>query len=65
MRQLSNWARVGRGNEACAATAYQPLLNLLGLKADMAVTGALMVGYPKVKYKRLVDRNPLQVTWVN
>ncbi len=49
--------------EACAAAGYQPLLNLLNLPEDMAVTGGLMVGYPKYTYKRLVDRNPLQVTW--
>lgn len=48
--------------EACAA-GYQPLINLLDLPADMAVTGGLMVGYPQYTYKRLVDRNPLQVTW--
>ena len=49
--------------EGCAATGYQPLLNLLNLPEDMAVTGGLLVGYPKFTYKRLVDRNPLQVTW--
>lgn len=49
--------------EACATTGYQPLLKLLNLPEDMAVTGGLMVGYPQYTYKRLVDRNPLQVTW--
>jgi len=49
--------------EACAASGYQPLMNLLGLPETMAVTGGLMVGYSQVTYKRLVDRNPLQVTW--
>jgi len=49
--------------EMCASNGYQPLLNLLKLSEDMAVTGGLMVGYPKYTYKRLVDRNPLQVTW--
>ncbi|KYZ75499.1 ferredoxin [Anaerosporomusa subterranea] len=49
--------------EACAASGYQPLLDLLGLPKDVAVTGGLMVGYPQYTYKRLVDRNPLQVTW--
>jgi len=47
----------------CAVVGYQPLLKLLNLPEDMAVTGGLMVGYPKYTYKRLVDRNPLQVTW--
>lgn len=49
--------------EACASAAYQPLLALLDLPDHLAVTGALMAGYPQYTYKRLVDRNPLQVTW--
>jgi len=49
--------------EACATSGFQPLLNLLGLPEEMVVTGGLMVGYPQFTYKRLVDRNPLQVTW--
>ena len=49
--------------EACAASGYQQLINLLGLPEKMAVTGGLMVGYPQFTYKRLVDRNSLQVTW--
>jgi len=49
--------------EACATSGYQPLLELLGLPEKMAVTGGLMVGYPQFTYKRLVDRNPLQVSW--
>lgn len=49
--------------EACAASGYEPLLKLLNLPKDMQVTGAMFVGYPKYKYKRLVDRDPFQVTW--
>lgn len=49
--------------EACAADGYAPLLSLLALPDHLAVTGALMVGYPQYTYKRLVDRNPVQVTW--
>ncbi|TGE32247.1 nitroreductase family protein [Desulfosporosinus sp. Sb-LF] len=49
--------------EMCASSGYQPLISLLGLKEEMAVTGALMVGYPQFTYRRLVDRNPLKVTW--
>ncbi|MBP2636425.1 MAG: nitroreductase [Firmicutes bacterium] len=48
---------------ACAASGYQPLLELLNLPPQLAVTGGLMVGFPKYFYKRLVERNPLQVTW--
>lgn len=49
--------------EACALSGYQPLLNLLQLPEKMVVTGGLMVGYPRFSYKRLVDRNPLDVTF--
>lgn len=49
--------------EACALSGYQPLLDLLKIPVDMTVTGGLMVGYPKYTYKRLVDRQPLQVIW--
>lgn len=49
--------------DACASTGYQPLLNILNLPENMRVTGGLMVGHPKYTYRRLVDRNPLQVIW--
>ncbi|MBM7866324.1 4Fe-4S dicluster domain-containing protein [Heliobacterium gestii] len=49
--------------ESCASTGYAPLLDLLALPEDKAVVGGLMVGYPQYTYRRLVDRNPLQVTW--
>ena len=49
--------------EACAMNGYQPLLDILNLPEGTAVTGGLMVGYPKHIYKRLVNRNPLQVSW--
>lgn len=49
--------------EACASNGYQPLLKLLGLPEDVGVTGGIMVGYPQYTYRRLVDRNPLQVKW--
>lgn len=49
--------------EYCLTSGYQPLLRLLNLPQNMSVTGALMVGYPQYTYKRLVDRNPLQITW--
>jgi nitroreductase/Pyruvate/2-oxoacid:ferredoxin oxidoreductase delta subunit len=48
---------------ACATSGYQPMLDILNLPENMYVTGGLMVGYPKYTYKRLVDRNPLQVIW--
>ena len=49
--------------EACATSGYEPLLNLFDLPEGMLISGGLMVGYPKYTYKRLVDRNPLLVTW--
>lgn len=49
--------------EICASTGYKPLMDILSLPENMTVTGGLMVGYPKYTYNRLVDRNPLQVTW--
>lgn len=49
--------------EASAASGYNPLLQLLNLPENKCVAGALMVGYPQYRYKRLVDRDPLQVTW--
>lgn len=49
--------------DACASAGYQPLLDILTLPENMHITGGLMVGYPKYTYQRLVDRNPLQVTW--
>ncbi|MBA8933833.1 hypothetical protein BCD96_003586 [Clostridium beijerinckii] len=49
---------------ACATCGYKPLLDILNLPENMkVVTAGLMVGFPKYTYKRLVDRNPLQVTW--
>lgn len=49
--------------DGCASTGYKPLLDILSLPENMQVTGGLMVGYPRYTYKRLVDRNPLQVIW--
>jgi nitroreductase len=47
----------------CAASGYKPLLDILNLPENMHVTGGLMVGYPKYTYRRLADRNPLQIYW--
>lgn len=49
--------------QACAFSGYTPLLEILDIPADKVLAGALMVGYPKYTYRRLVDRNPLQVIW--
>jgi Nitroreductase len=50
--------------EFCTFSNYSPLLDLFNIPKDKVITGALMVGYPKYKYKRLVDRNPLEVTCI-
>ncbi len=49
--------------EYCAATEYEPLLKLLKLSKNKIVTGALLAGYPVYSFKRLVDREPLQISW--
>lgn len=50
--------------EGCVASGYQPMLDILNLPEANALTGAIMVGYPKYTYRRLPDRRPLDVTWL-
>lgn len=50
--------------EMCAFAEYAPLLNLINIPQDKIVTGAVMVGYPKYKFQRLVNRNPLEVNFI-
>lgn len=50
--------------ELAIFTGYQPLLELFNFPEGKKFTGAMMVGYPKYTYKRLVDRNSLEVTWM-
>lgn len=45
--------------EHCALNENSPMLKLLGISDDKLITGAVMVGYPKYQYQRLVERNPL------
>lgn len=49
--------------EGCAQAKYQPLIEILNIPEDRKVAGAVMVGYPNYTFKRLVDKNPLSVTW--
>lgn len=49
--------------EMCLFAGYQPVLDLLMLPPDKEVTGAVMIGYPLYRYQRMVDRNPLELTW--
>jgi nitroreductase len=46
-----------------ACQVYEPLQKALALPAGQAVYGALMLGYPKVKYHRIPLRKPLDVIW--
>lgn len=39
------------------------MLELFNIPKDKKITGAVIVGYPKYNYPRLVDRNPLEVTF--
>ena len=51
--------------ERVAMKENSPLIQLFNIPKDKKITGAVMVGYPKYTYSRLVDRNPLQFTFVN
>jgi nitroreductase/NAD-dependent dihydropyrimidine dehydrogenase PreA subunit len=42
---------------------YPPLFEALGLPADHLAFGAMMIGYPKFKYRRIPVRNKPRVTW--
>lgn len=49
--------------EKIALKDNSPMLKIFDIPKDKKITGAVMVGYPKYNYPRLVDRNPLQVTF--
>lgn len=49
--------------ETPAFAGYPPLLELLRIPAGLEFSGALLVGYPKVTFRRLPERNPLAVTF--
>ena len=50
--------------ELCGQALYHPLYDQLQIPEDKIICGGLMVGYPKYEYKRLVDRNPLDVKFI-
>ncbi len=50
--------------EYCASLKDSPLLKLFNIPDGKTITGTVMVGYPKYTYKKLVDRNPLEVTYL-
>ena len=47
--------------QTCGIVGYQPLLDLVEVPAKQKIVGALMVGYPKYKFQRLVERQHLKV----
>lgn len=50
--------------EHCAAIENSPLLDLFNIPKEKRIVAAVVVGYPKYNYKRLVDRNPLDATFI-
>ena len=51
--------------EYFAAIENSQLINLFNIAEEKTVVGAVMVGYPKYSYMRLVDRNPLEATYID
>jgi nitroreductase/NAD-dependent dihydropyrimidine dehydrogenase PreA subunit len=50
--------------EMCSSAYNKEVYDLLGLSEEQMVVGALMVGYPKYYFKRLVDRDGLDLRFV-
>jgi len=46
-----------------AVNWYPPLFEALGLPADHRAFGAVMVGYPQLRYQRMPQRKPPRVVW--
>ena len=46
-----------------AEAEYKPLLELLGVPEDKIIAGGILMGYPKVRYRNIVERQPLDVTF--
>ena len=50
--------------EDAAFAGYPPLLEALRLPCEKQLTGALMAGFPQIDFQRLVDRHPLDISFV-
>lgn len=50
--------------QLCAGAEYPPILELMKIDEKTSVIGVLIAGYPKYSYNRLVERNPLQISWI-
>jgi len=46
-----------------ASSAHPPILEELKLPSGHAVYTTLIMGYPKIKFFKTVDRKPIKVTW--
>jgi nitroreductase/NAD-dependent dihydropyrimidine dehydrogenase PreA subunit len=42
---------------------YQPIIDALELPENHKVYAALMLGYPKFRYRHIPQRDPLKITW--
>ena len=49
--------------EHAGEAEYEPLLELLGVPDDKIIAGGILMGYPKVRYRNIVERQPLDVTF--
>lgn len=47
----------------CVLSKYQPLIDVFDLPEGYVIVGAIMAGFSEYDYHRLVERNPLSVTW--
>jgi len=47
-----------------AVNSYPPLFEALGLPSDHKAFGAVMVGYPKLRYQRLPLRKEPRIYWI-
>jgi len=48
----------------CSFANHYPLLELFTIPGDNVLTGAVIVGHPQYSYNRLIDRDPLDITWL-
>lgn len=46
--------------QACAIAGYKPLVDLVGTPPKQKLVGCMMVGYPRVKYQRMPERQHLK-----
>lgn len=47
--------------QTCGIAGHQPLLDLIEVPNKQKIVGTLMVGYPKYKFQRLIERQHLKV----